>query len=283
MRVDCHVHTRMGEGYMDLANYNPEKFQAQIKESGMDGLAVYSPSPKRYEKKSWEERMKAGLEYCKGYDNLFPFYWINPLDEDALFQVDKAIEMGYVAFKIICFDFYPSDKRCMDVCEKIAQRGKAVMFHSGICWDGRNSANFNKPSNFECLIDIPKLRFCLAHLSWPWTDECIAVYGKFNNDCYTKTPEMQCEMFIDVTPGTPEVYREEVFRKLILTGYDIDDHLMFGSDRNTDDYTVSFIKNWQSIDDGLYAKYYKGDLEKFKANVYGNNFFKFIGMDAPQK
>ncbi len=276
MRIDCHVHTRMGKDYMDLANYDPVKFQAQIKEAGMDGLAVYSPSPKRYENKTWEERMKAGLEFCKGHDNLYPFYWINPLDEDALFQVDKAIEMGYVAFKIICFDFYPSDKRCLDVVEKIAQKGKALMLHTGILWDGKPSANFNRPANFECLMEIPKLRFCLAHLSWPWTDECLAVYGKLKY-AYDMNPNMSCEMFMDVTPGTPEVFREDVFKKLICTGYEIEDHLMFGSDRNTDDYTVDFIKNWTSIDDELYAKYYKGDLEKFKENVYGNNFFRFIG------
>lgn len=276
MRIDCHVHTRMGKEYMSLGEYNPEAFQKQIRDAGMDGLAVYSPCPKRYEDKSWEERMKAGLEFCRGYDNLYPFYWINPTDTDALLQVDKAIEAGYVAFKIICFDFYPYDKRCLDVVEKIAERGKAVMFHTGILWDGRPSAIYNRPASFECLMEIPKLRFCLAHLSWPWTDECLAVYGKIKN-AYDMNPNMSCEMFMDVTPGTPEVFRDEVFKKLICTGYEIEDHLMFGSDRCTDDYTVDFIKHWTKIDDELYAKYYKGDVERLKANVYGGNFFRFIG------
>ena len=33
----------------------------------------------------------------------------------------------------------------------------------------------------EAGFDIPGLRFCCAHISWPWCEECVAVYGKFLN------------------------------------------------------------------------------------------------------
>lgn len=54
-----------------------------------------------------------------------PFYWINPLEDGALEQVDLAIEKGFVAFKMICRDYLPGCNKSMDVLERIAQRGKS--------------------------------------------------------------------------------------------------------------------------------------------------------------
>jgi len=76
------------------------------------------------------------------------------------------------------------------------------------------------------------LRFALAHISWPWTDECIALYGRFRANRGgsllgdARAEEMQ--MYIDVTPGTPKFYRREVFKKAMA--YGCRDYMIFGSD-----------------------------------------------------
>ncbi len=165
MKIDCHVHTRMGDGYAIPGKYDAKEFASQLSLAGLDGAAIYSPSPKGYKNRSWQERLQLGLDVCKSGENLYPFYWINPTDEDAKEQVDAAILGGYVAFKIIAFDFSVKEKKVLDVISYIAECGKAIMFHSGICWDGMNSCDNLRPSNFEALIDIPNLRFCLAHVS----------------------------------------------------------------------------------------------------------------------
>lgn len=276
MKLDCHIHTRIETQYGTGKNFNQDAFLADLNAAGLDGGAIFSLSPFMFADVSVKERMKVALDLCKGKETLFPFFWINPLDEDALEQVDLAVEMGFDAFKIMGRDHLPGCQQSMDVLEKIAKTGKPVLFHSGICWDEANSANNHRPGNYEALIEIPKLRFCLAHISWPWYDECIAVYGKFARAC-SRRPEIGCEMFIDVTPGTPRIYREEVFRHLLGSDYELRYNLMFGSDCTTEKYNIEHAKEWQERDNALYEKFIPEDVEDFKEHVYGKNFLRFLG------
>lgn len=284
MRLDCHIHTHLSNKYRDSSGFNQKAFLQDMNKANLDGGAIYSLSPFAYPDFTVEERMQAALDVCKQSDVLYPFFWINPLDDDAVNQVDVAIEKGFVAFKMIPSNYNVSCQKSMDVIERIAARGKSIMFHSGICWDGMNSAANHKPANYEALIEIPKLKFCLAHVSWPWYDECIAVYGKFNNAYYTNK-NTSCEMFIDVTPGTPEVYREEVFRHLLCSGYELRYNLMFGTDSSTADYNHDWSNKWQKTDNELYEKFIPNDVEDFKEHVYGKNFLRFIGIsdESPVK
>lgn len=277
MKIDCHVHTRSSEDYCSLGKYDAKVFCTSLAESGFDGAAIYSLSPLTWGHKHWSERMQICLDICKSGENLFPFYWITPNEENAMEQVDEAIKRGFVAFKMIPSDYEIGDKKTLDLISKIAGARKPVMFHSGICWDGVDSANKTKPANFNALIEIPNLKFCLAHVGWPWYDECIALYGKFW--WKHKFDPTAPEMFIDLTPGTPEVYRDDVFRHLLLS-YNMRNNLMFGTDCNTDGYVSDVAKRWQEIDNALYEKYVKNDVVDFKERVYGKNFLRFIGKDA---
>ena len=63
--------------------------------------------------------------------------------------------------------------------KEIAKLNVPVIFHTGILWDGRVSSNYNRPLHWESLLPITNLRFSMGHCSWPWVDECIALYGKF--------------------------------------------------------------------------------------------------------
>jgi len=85
-------------------------------------------------------------------------------------------------------------------------------------------------------------------------------------------------MFIDVTPGTPEVCRDEVFRHLLLI-YNMRDNLMFGSDCNTGKYEIGHALKWQNIDDSLYEKYITEEAEDFKEHVYYKNLLRFLGKN----
>ena len=276
MRIDCHIHTRPDFRYMIGGKFDQKAFLADLRAANMDGGCIYSLSPTSYPEIPAEERMQYALDVCEGCDTLFPFFWIDPLEKDALQQVDLAVEKGFAAFKMIPTTYRVDCPEAMAVLGKIAETGKPVMFHSGICWDGIQSGENNKPVIYEAMLKIPRLRFCLAHVSWPWYDECIALYGKMQY-AYRKNPETTCEMFIDVTPGTPVPYREEVFRHLLLS-YDMRNKLMFGSDCNTGDYAVEPCLGWQRIDDALYEKYVSGDVEDFKARVYGGNLLRFLGI-----
>jgi predicted TIM-barrel fold metal-dependent hydrolase len=124
---------------------------------------------------------------------------------------------------------------------------------------------------FEPLLEIPNLRFALAHVSWPWCDENLAVYGFWNSRKHHGTTS--AEMFIDTTPGTPRIYRREVFNKIFTIGYDIENNLIFGTDCSND-YSPNYAKEILAMDkDALdYANVSPGHREKY----YGKNILRFL-------
>ena len=83
-------------------------------------------------------------------------------------------------------------------------------------------------------------------------------------------------MFIDITPGTPEIYRREVLTKVLTAGYHIQDNLVFGSDALTPNPDTAWIGQWCQRDDQIYH-----DLNlppDFPDKVYRHNLRRFIGL-----
>ena len=67
--------------------------------------------------------------------------------------------------------------------------------------------------------------------------------------------------------------------------YDIKYNLIFGTDCNTVKYNYPWCKEWQVIDDDLWAKYVDGDVEDWKEHVYYKNLMRFLGLsdEKPDK
>lgn len=256
---------------------DPERLLAQMERAGVYGGCVFSNRPKKLEPvkgTSFDERLVEVLAWSDGYsDRLFPVVWIHPYEDGIIEHIHEAVERGAAAFKIICNDFYVCEDRSMEVLSEIAKCGKAVIFHSGILWDGEASSKYNRPLYWEPLVNIKGLRFSMGHCSWPWHDECIALYGKFLNALTVKS---DCaEMFFDITPGTPSIYREELLRKLFMVGYDVPDNLMFGTDGSANDYDSDWVSGWLELDgkimDGL-------DIpDGIRVKMYGENLMRFLG------
>lgn len=217
-------------------------------------------------------RLENLMKWCDR-EELIPFFWVDPAEPDAKAQMRKAIEAGVRGFKIICDSFYPGDSRCLDVCELAADADRPVLFHSGILWDGKPSSEFCRPVHFEHLLTIDNLRFSLAHIGWPWCDEMIAVFGKFLN-FRSLNPSSGVEMYIDMTPGTPFNYRQEVLEKLFMTGYDIKHNLIFGSDCNANGYNTDWVMKWMRTDKVIYSEL--GIDDKVQSDIYYRNLMALI-------
>ena len=112
------------------------------------------------------------------------------------------------------------------VYEKIGELGVPIIFHSGILFFPGDGSRFCRPVFFEALLDFPSVRFALAHIGWPWVDECLAVYGRFRSAASLSGEPMQ--MWIDTTPGTPPAWRVDALRKAFA--YAGDEHILWGSD-----------------------------------------------------
>lgn len=273
MILDGHIHIENND--MDR-----DTFLERLKTAGVDGGVLLSLPPDSFAsfnsgKHTPIERLENLFKWVGGNPNLYPFYWIDPLEADAQDQVKLASEYGVKGFKVICDRFYPGDEKAIKVFKAIANVNKPILFHSGILWDGKASSSYNRPSAFEPLLNIDGLKFSLAHVSWPWYDENIAVYGKFLN-AYSKRPDLSVEMFIDITPGTPPIYRREVLAKLFTVGYDIENNVIFGTDSYANNYNCKWVTEWIERDNKIYKELSLKD--ETINNVYSENLLRFLGL-----
>ena len=273
---DGHVH-------IESDVVNQELFLERMGKAGVGGALVISLAPARWfdhgEGRPAAERLDNLSAWVVGNESFFPFFWIDPQEQDALDQVDRAVERGVSGFKIICSSFYPSDARAMEVYAAIARNDRPILFHSGILWDGRDSGRYNRPVEFERLLEVANLRFALAHVSWPWCDEAIAVYGKLRHASKLR-PALSMEMFIDTTPGTPAIYRKEVLTKLFKGQCDVNDHLFFGSDTLANNYDDSWTREWIDRDKGIMTEL--GVSVEVQQKVFSGNLRRFLGISEKQ-
>ena len=272
MILDGHIH-------IESSNICSAELLKRQKKAGVDGGIIISLRPQSFVfhglASSPEERLSNLFQWTDASENLYPFFWIDPTENDAEKQVDMAIAKGVAGFKVICSHFYPSDPRAMKTFKLIAERGKPLLFHSGILWGGSGfSSKYNRPVEFEVLIEVKGLRFSLAHISWPWCDELIALYGKFHNAVESRE-DFSTEMFIDTTPGTPEIYRKEALTKLFTVGYEVENNVIFGSDCIAGEYNDKWTRNWLDIDNRIFSEL--GLSDEVKSNVNSNNLKRFLG------
>ena len=180
---------------------------------------------------------------------------------------------------MICGHHYPGDPKALEVYRVIAEMNKPILFHSGILWDGVPSSKYNRPVEFEPLLDVPGLRFALAHISWPWCDELIAVYGKFLS-AHVRRPDLTVEMFIDTTPGTQPIYRRDALAKLFGVGFNVDGNVMFGSDTVLDNCSANKWREMIDSDRRIYDELGLG--ESVKEAIFAGNLRRFVGADNPE-
>ncbi|RLF18087.1 MAG: hypothetical protein DRZ82_08900 [Thermoprotei archaeon] len=234
--IDCHVHSR---GEKESAN----EILKQMDKYGIDKIILFSPYPGTivdsysqaavYSAKKQEEVAEYIAKIQKeDPDRIIGFLWLEPRVNNAISVLEKAIcDLELKGVKMIPYHWYPYEERMFPIYEKIEELGVPILFHSGILFGFEDSSRYCRPTNYEVLIRFPKLKFALAHISWPWVDECIALWGRFR--AASRRGKRELQMYIDATPGTPPIYREDALRKVFA--YGAGNRVLFGSDSNTKD------------------------------------------------
>ncbi len=198
MIVDCHTHIwetpdQLGLGQLET----PRQFRA-----GTDPAAEAPDA-------SIEEHMKASepvdrafvlgfksrylgaeipsnlvFKYVRQHpDKLIGVAGIDPTSlEDALEELHRSHEefgMKAITVSPAAQDFHPADSRAMQVFSEAVSLRKPVFFHQGIHFSAASKMEFSRPSLLdEVARDLPQLRIVIAHLGYPWIDECIVLLGK---------------------------------------------------------------------------------------------------------
>lgn len=266
-RYDAHIHL-----YQDtqVSPPKPERFAARLAEAGIAGGCVFSreqfPSPRLSltTRMTPEQIVDNVIEWCSGSPTIYPFYWIDPSRPDAPELVDMAVEKGICGFKVIRNNGYPCDGYALETYRRIAHYAKPLTFHSGILYDGQPSSEYFRPVAFEPMLRVPRIRFCLAHISWPWCDECLAVFGKMRDSGWrlrganekASYPDVP-KMFIDTTPGPKLIWRREAMMRIYQTQFrkPIYDRLMFGSDLDVHNYSADYCRKFLDFDSALFKEW----------------------------
>ena len=81
-------------------------------------------------------------------------------------------------------------------------------------------------------------------------------------------------MFIDLTPGTPPIYREELLRRAYTIGYDVADSLLWGSDSFVPGYDPEGVRRWVERDRKILDSL--GVPEEAQEKLFGGNLERFL-------
>ena len=192
---------------------------------------------------------------------------VDQLSDDAPDMLTRAIDMGCTGLKLFQFGHYPEDERCFPTYERCQKLGVNILFHTGILGDGRNS-RFHRPANFEIMKNWPRVRCLMAHISWPWTDECIATVGMCTH--FDKKPKSQ--LVVDMTPGAPGPWREDAIMKAYK--YLGDEPIVFGSDNRSGgpEYGWQVYESYRAI----FQKHRVP--QKSQEKIFYSNAMKFWGL-----
>ena len=277
MLLDGHIHINQ------YGQKDRPKFTQKLKTLGIDGGIILSLPPKSFPDTfpdlnscfTTQERLDNLFYWADALENLCPFYWVNPIEPGAIEQVQMATKQGVLGFKVICNSFYPWNKQAMEVYGVIAELGRPIIFHSGVLGGDESASIYNRPAEFKILSEVKGLRFSLAHISWPWHDEVIALFGEALNT--RKLRPDAGEMFLDLTPGAMGSERREALTGLFKTVHGAQDNLFFGTDQ-----IVTYDGDCLVLNDLV-----KSDTEVYRSlglkqsaidKIFSGNLKRFIGL-----
>jgi predicted TIM-barrel fold metal-dependent hydrolase len=234
MRIwDCHCHSNGTEKGADVLR--------AMDEAGIERINLFSSYPwkKGGEHKPYgpgagatREATRAVIDHVASVQaadpsRIFGMAWADPRSPGVVDEIERGIQDKKLrGVKLIPDRWFPYDEMLFPIYRKMEELGKPIMFHAGIVYGFVDSSRYCLPVGYECLLNFPKLRFSLAHIGWPWVDECLAVYGSFRSSAGWESGNAQ--MYIDTCRGTPDAWRTEAMQKAVpfVEG----DHLMFGID-----------------------------------------------------
>jgi predicted TIM-barrel fold metal-dependent hydrolase len=159
-------------------------------------------------------------------DVMIPFASVDPnKGKLGVREAHEWIEAGVRGFKFHpnTQRFWPNDKAWYPLYEVIASAGLIALFHSGTTGIGAGMPGGGgvhlKYSNPMCVDDVaadfPELDIILAHPSFPWQDEALAIAVHKPN------------VYIDLSGWSPKYFPENLIR---YTNSQLKHKMLFGSD-----------------------------------------------------
>ena len=251
MIIDCHVHAgELGKHYprwwmeelyepwggmhqwsYDTSNMSfGERLVSQMDQVGVDMMCIMTSDHRRVypDDKGPYTPNDFLLEVREAAPERFAMTCsVDPMRGDAADharEIERCVkEHGFTACKIYpSYDhFDPGDARLFPIYEKLIELDTTMQIHMG--WTPCKNApmKFQHPYLLDdVMARYPELKVVIAHVAWPWVEECIALIAKWET------------MHVDLAYwgwfGTEDVLKT-VTRIGRLCGYD---RVLFGSENS---------------------------------------------------
>jgi len=162
-------------------------------------------------------------EYVRKHpDKLVGFAGVDPTSPaEAIAEMREA--QGSLGLKGITVspagqDFHPTDSRAMQVYAEAARLRMPLLIHQGTHFTAASKMEYARPALLdEAARELPALKLIVAHLGYPWVDECVVLLGKHPN------------VFADISGLLHRPW--QAFNALLTAyQYGVMDKLPFGSD-----------------------------------------------------
>lgn len=255
---DCHVHLRNGK----------EKAKEILKgmdKNKVDKIILFSVICDDTLEKTREATSFLAKIVKEGKKRIYGFIRINPVMPWATDEIKRGImDLKLSGIKLLPNQWYPYEKRVLPVYELANKYKIPILFHSGILWGHGPSSRFCRPANYEIMMNYPAVKFALAHISWPWTDECLSVAGRFWRGDIRRE-----QMFIDITPGAPRIWKVDAMRKALY--YIPHKALIYGSD------SAPWYTNYRAyVETDFSILNELGAVKETKKQIMHDNFFNLL-------
>ncbi len=154
-------------------------------------------------------------------EKLIGFCSVDPLDSDAVEQLDDAIQnLKLKGLKMgpIYQNVAPYDPRFLAIMQRASDLRIPVLIHQGTTFCANVSLEISNPVQLQPLaLQFPKLKVVIAHMGHPWINETLVLIRKNRN------------MFADISAL---YYRPWQFYNALVAAmeYGVLDRLLLGSD-----------------------------------------------------
>ena len=174
----------------------------------------------------------------------------------AVREIERCRELGLIGMKFMpnMQQFYPNDERFYPLWETAQRLGMVVLIHSGTTGVGAGhpggggvKLKYSRPIPYidDVAADFPELNIIMAHPSWPWQDEQLAMLVHKPN------------VYMDLSGWSPKYFQPSLVQ---YANSLIQDKVLFGSD-----YPVIMPERW--LNDFEQAAFTPEVREKI---LYGN-------------
>jgi predicted TIM-barrel fold metal-dependent hydrolase len=222
--VDCHVHQR-GEA-------DPSAVLEAMDANGVERICVCSPQERVSLPKTRENLLVTKRLFDAAPDRISGLAWLGPTIPGIRGLAREALEeLGFTGIKLIPDHWYAHEQRLEPFWETLHELRASVLIHTGILYGNDDGSRFCKPLYLEKLLHYPNIRFAMAHISWPWCEECLAVMGRMR--AAAAGDKARWQSYVDLTRGTPAHIREQAVANAV--SFCGAERILFGTDSRVPD------------------------------------------------